>query len=220
MFVPPSPRLIPEDFEGRVALAVVRHTFLEDVYALLTGCGLAVLGLVLLKSAGLVTGGVAGLALLLAYIVPIPAGVLFALLNIPFFVFARRTMGRAAMFRSVAGNVLISAFAIAAPFAFRIDQVDGLFAALAGGTLVGIGLLLLARHQVGVGGLGILALALQKSHGFNPGRTQLIGDCVILGAAMLAINMGPTQFALSVLSAIAVAGVLIVFHRPGRYTGY
>lgn len=211
---------LPDDLELAAATAPLRHTVLEQIYALLTGCGLTVLGLLLLESAGLVTGGVAGLALLWSYIVPVPAGVLFALINVPFFVFARRRMGRAALIRSVAANLLISAFAIGAPFAIRIEQVDGLFGALAGGTVVGIGLLLLARHQVGAGGLGILALALQKSHGFSPGRTQLIGDCLILAAAALAHGMGATQLGLSVLSAIAVAGILIIFHKPGRYTGY
>lgn len=34
-----------------------------------------------LKAAGLVTGGIAGLALMTSYLVPLPAGVLFTLLN-------------------------------------------------------------------------------------------------------------------------------------------
>ena len=34
------------------------------------------------------------------------------------------------------------------------------------------------------------------------------------------LDMGPGRFATSVLSAVAVAGVLIMFHKPGRYTGY
>ena len=82
------------------------------------------------------------------------------------------------------------------------------------------GILLLARHQVGVGGIGILALALQKSRGWNAGRTQLAADALILLVALLFLDMGAQRFAISVLSAAAVAGVLIVFHKPGRYTGH
>lgn len=211
---------MPDDIGRPAASAALRHSLLEDAYALLTGCALAVLGLIWLKSAGLVTGGMAGLALLLSYMVALPAGVLFALLNMPFFVLARRAMGRAAIIRSIVANLLISGFAVAAPFAFRLEQVDGLFAALFGGTMIGVGLLLLARHQVGVGGLGILALVLHKSRGWNAGRTQLIGDALILALAIPVLAMGPAQFGLSILSAVAVAGVLIVFHKPGRYTGY
>ena len=83
-----------------------------------------------------------------------------------------------------------------------------------------MGLLLLARHQVGIGGLGILALVLQKAFGWNAGRTMMIGDALILCASAPVLQMGAQQFAYSVVSAIATAGVLIVFHKPGRYTGH
>lgn len=187
---------------------------------MLTGCSFVVLGLILLKTAGLVTGGIAGLALLVSYFAPLPPGVLFTLLNIPFFLLAGRVMGREALIKAILANLLISGLALAMPLAFRLDEVNGLFAALFGGTLIGTGILLLARHHVGVGGLGILALALQKRKGWNAGRTQLIGDLLILAGALPLLALGPALFATSVLSAAAVAAVLIVFHKPGRYTGH
>jgi len=150
----------------------------------------------------------------------LPAGVLFTLLNVPFFLLAGRAMGRAAMMKAIVANFTIAGFAVIAPFAFRLEEVNAHFAALFGGTVIGAGVLLLARHQVGVGGIGILALALQKSRGWNAGRTQLAADAFILLAALLFLDMGAQRFAISVLSAAAVAGVLIVFHKPGRYTGY
>lgn len=198
----------------------LRHSRLEDFYAYLTGCSFVVLGLVWLKSAGLVTGGVAGLSLLVSYVVPLPAGVLFTLLNIPFFIMAGREMGRTFMVRAILANLLISSLALLIPFAFRLHDVSALFAALFGGTLIGTGILILARHHVGVGGIGILALALQKSRGWNAGKIQLAGDALVLSAALPLLGPSPGQFAISVLSAVAVSGVLIVFHKPGRYTGY
>jgi len=203
-----------------VVVAPVRHSLLEDAYAFATGCSLIVLGLILLKSAGLVTGGVAGLALLASYFVALPAGVLFTLLNIPFFLLAGRSMGPASVIKSVIANLLISGFSLLAPSVIRLESLDGLFAALFGGTVIGVGILVLARHQVGVGGIGILALALQKSRGWNVGRTQLAFDALILSAALSILDMSAKQFAVSIASSAAVAGVLIVFHRPGRYTGY
>ena len=53
------------------------------------GSSLAAFGLVLLKAAGLVTGGVAGLALILSYRTGMQVGVLFVALNAPFFLLAR-----------------------------------------------------------------------------------------------------------------------------------
>jgi uncharacterized membrane-anchored protein YitT (DUF2179 family) len=207
------------DPQASVVFAI-RHSLFEDAYAMLTGCLFVVLGMVWLKAAGLVTGGIAGLALLISYLVPLPAGPLFTLLNLPFFLLARQAMGRVAMLKAIIANLLISGLALLAPLAFRLEEVNGLFAALFGGTVIGAGILLLARHQVGVGGLGIMALALQKSRGWNAGKTQLAGDALVLLAAIPVLSMGLKPFAISVLSAAAVAGVLVVFHKPGRYTGY
>ena len=199
---------------------MLRHSRVEDAYAYLTGCSFVVLGLIWLKAAGLVTGGVAGLALLLSYIVPAPPGLLFTLLNVPFFIVAGRQMGRDFMIRAIFANLLISGLAMVFPLGFRFEEVNAPFAAVFGGTLIGSGILMLARHHVGVGGLGIVALALQKRRGWNAGKTQLFGDALILMASLLVLDMGAGKFAISVLSAAAVSGVLIVFHKPGRYTGY
>lgn len=202
------------------APAPARHTIFEDGYALLTGCSFLVLGLTFLKAVGLVTGGVAGLALILSHFIAWPPGLLFTLLNIPFFLLGGRVMGRAALIKSIAANLLIAVFAVGVPMAFQLEEVNSLFASLFGGTLIGAGILLLARHHVGVGGLGILALVLQRTRDWNAGRTQLIGDALILAASLPLLRLGLGQFTLSALSAVAVSGVLIVFHKPGRYTGY
>lgn len=201
-------------------MSPLRHSWFEDAYAYLTGCAFVVFGLAWLKAAGLVTGGVAGLALLASYVLPLPPGVLFTLLNIPFFLLAARALGRAVLVKAVLANLLISGLALAAPAAFRLEVTNGLFAALGGGTIIGVGILILARHQVGVGGIGMLAIALQKQRGWNAGRTQLAADVLIVGLAPVILSLGIEAFATSIVSALAVAGVLIVFHKPGRYTGY
>ena len=198
----------------------VRHSVLEDAYAYLTGCTFIVLGLVWLKSAGLVTGGIAGLALLISYLVPIPAGALFALLNIPFFLVTGRTLGRAVSLKAVIANLMISGLSLLAPSVFRFEALNAPFAALFGGTVIGTGILILARHQVGVGGIGMLAIALQARRAWNAGRTQLVADVLIVSAALPILHLSASQMSYAILSAVAVAGVLIVFHKPGRYTGH
>ena len=208
------------DLPRDAQLAAVPHSLLEDAYAIVTGCLFIMLGMAWLKAAGLVTGGIAGLALLISYVAPLPAGVLFTLLNLPFFLVAHRLLGRMAMVKAIVANLIISGLALIEPLAFRLEQVNGLFAALFGGTVIGAGILLLARHQVGVGGLGIMALALERRRGWNPGQTQLACDGLILLAAIPVLNPSAGQFVVSLLSATAVAGVLLIFHKPGRYTGH
>jgi uncharacterized membrane-anchored protein YitT (DUF2179 family) len=195
-----------------------RHSFAEDGYAMMIGSAFIVMGLICLKTAGLVTGGVAGIALLLSYLLHVPAGVLLMVINLPFFALAWPVFGRAFTIKTVIVNAMISALALLAPQLLAIAHIDPLAAALFGGTICGMGVLALARHGAGVGGVGVLAMVLQQRRGWNMGRTQLGCDALILLCALPVI---PTrQWLLSVLSAAAIAGVLMVNHRPGRYTGY
>ena len=64
----------------------------------------------------------------------------------------------------------------------------------------------------------MVALILQKSRGWNAGRTQMACDVLILLASLPILNA--ERFGLSVLSAAAINAVLFVNHRPGRYIGH
>lgn len=194
------------------------HTLAEDGYAIMLGCAFIGVGLMLLKQAGLVTGGMAGIALLLSYLLPYSPALLFLLINIPFFMMAGKTMGPAFGWKTLAANLLIMALGMALPMALRVASVSSLFAALFGGSIIGFGILALARHGAGVGGVGVVALTLQKRRGWNAGRTQMISDAAILAASLPVLTM--ESFGLSVLSAAAINAVLIVNHRPGRYIGH
>ncbi len=194
------------------------HSTAEDAYALAIGCILLVLGLVFLRAAGLVTGGVAGVALLVSYLVPLPAGVLFTLINIPFFAFAHWAMGARFALKTVLVNLGIAAFSTLTRLSMHVSHMHPLFAALVGGTVIGLGILVLARHQAGVGGTGVLTLWLQRTRGWNAGRTQIAMDVVILAAAIPVVS--PGRLGWSVLSAAAISLILIAWHRPGRYIGH
>jgi len=193
------------------------HSKSEDIYALLVGCVLIVIGLLFLKTAGLVTAGTAGIALLLSYTLPLSVGVLFTLVNLPFFAFAIKAMGRAFALKSLIVNILISASSLISARAIHIAWVHPAFAAIAGGTSIGMGILALARHSAGVGGTGVIALWLYKTRGWNAGLVSLSCDVVILSIASLLI--APSGLIWSALSVLCIHGILFTWHRPGRYTG-
>jgi len=195
--------------------SLVGHSLIEDGYALLIGCILLVLGLVLLHSAGLVTGGIAGVALLISYLVPLPVGVLFTLINIPFFLFAHRVMGARFAVKTVLVNGGIAAISAVSKASLHISDVHPMFAALVGGTVIGMGILSLARHGAGVGGTGVITLWLQQRRGWNAGRTQMAIDILILAAAVPVVS--PARLGWSALSALAISLILIAWHRPDRY---
>ena len=70
-----------------------RHPLHEDLLAFFSTTVLVSLGVHLLSSVGLITGGLAGMALLLADISPWGFGLCFALLNLPFYVLALLELG-------------------------------------------------------------------------------------------------------------------------------
>lgn len=196
----------------------LRHSYAEDIYAFLIGCSLIVMGLMCLHKAGLVTGGVAGIALLLSYLLPVTPGNLFTLINIPFLLFAVRAMGPQFAFKTTIASFGITVLSSLLPAIMTLSYIQPLFAALFGGTVIGMGILSLARHQAGVGGTGVITLWLQKSRGLNAGRVQIMIDAAILAAS--AFFLPWEKAVLSAISAFAMSSVLVVFHRPGRYIGH
>ncbi len=196
----------------------LRHSIAEDIYAFFIGRSLIVMGILCLHKAGLVTGGMAGISLLLSYFVPVSPGNLFSLINIPFLVFAVRAMSPGFAVRTMIASFGITFAAGQIPFVLDVAYIQPFFSALFAGTIIGLGILCLARHRAGVGGTGIMALWLQRVRGINAGRVQMTFDAVILGISALFLPLDKAL--LSALSATATSGVLIAFHRPGRYIGH
>jgi uncharacterized membrane-anchored protein YitT (DUF2179 family) len=196
----------------------IKHSLLEDIYAFFIGCSLMILGLLLLKSTGLVTGGVVGMALLLSYIIHWPVGLLFMLINIPFFFLAYFGMGLRFTLKTIVVSFGVMGMSAYAPKAFHIEAVHPAFAALFGGTIIGMGILSLARHGAGAGGTGVLCLYLQQEKGINAGKTQLLVDALIISSALFFID--PTKIFYSVLSAAAMSLVMVSNHKPERYLGH
>ncbi|GAA0543664.1 uncharacterized membrane-anchored protein YitT (DUF2179 family) [Rhizomicrobium palustre] len=194
------------------------HTLIDDAYAFYTGTALIAVGVMLLKAAGLVTAGVAGIALVLSYLFKLPVGVLFTLVNLPFFAFGALTMGRTFIVKSVIASTAVSLGMIVAAAGMHIGPINTAFAAIAGGTIIGVGILAIARHGSGVGGTLIVSLWFYRSRGINVGVTALVIDLMILTAAAFTVN-AVTLF-WSVLSAVAIHLTLFAWHRPGRYIGY
>lgn len=193
------------------------HAFYEDALAILIGTLLVSLGVLIYAKAMLLTGGVAGVSLLLAYATPVGFWISFFVLNLPFYWFAWRRKGRRFVIRTVVA-VAIECFVVQRG-ADWIDfaWIDPLYAAVAGGALVGVGLMGLFRHNTSLGGISALALHLQERHGIRAGYVQLGFDASILLAATAVL---PAQnLVLSVVGAVVMNGVLIVYHRADRYVG-
>lgn len=197
------------------AVPVVRHTLLDDAQAVLSAVVLVSLGLALMKHAGLMTGGTPGLAFLLSYGVGWPLGVALFVVNLPFYLLAWRGLGLRFMLRSL---LCVSALALGVEVVSRmvdVRSIEPLYAAVAGGLLIGTGLLILFRHGASLGGVNVLALLLQRRRGWSAGAVQLGVDTAIAATAFAVLP--PRQVAWSLLGGLVLNAVLLFNHRPGRY---
>ncbi|WP_084361406.1 YitT family protein [Herbiconiux solani] len=195
----------------------LKHSAIEDIAGVLTGTFVASIGIFLLKSTGAVTGGTAGLALLLSYVVPLPFGVVFFGLNVPFFALALWKKGLSFTLRTAASVGLVSVFSLINPLAVAFDHLDPVFAVIAGNLLAGIGLLVLFRHRSSLGGFNIVALLVQEKLGWRAGYVQMAMDVTVVVCSLAVVP--PLTVALSAAGAVILNLVLALNHRPGRYAG-
>lgn len=194
----------------------VAHSVFDDLQALVAGTMLVSLGIALLGKAGLVSGGVAGLCLLLHYATGIGFGIIFFTLSLPFYVFALRKLGWQFTLKTLAAVLLFSVVTEQLPGLLQLGQVDPLYAAAMGGVLAGVGLLMLFRHRASLGGFNILCVYLQERFGWRAGLVQLGLDGLILLAALAVVPF--KAWLLSLLATAILNLSLAINHRPGRYS--
>lgn len=193
------------------------HSWLDDGHALLAGSLFVALGLVMFAHAGLLTGGVAGVAFLVSYATGWGLGLCFFALSLPFFGLSWRRLGPAFTLKSLVAVTLVSVFTALAPKVVRFELLNPWVASVLGGFLIGFGLLALLRHQASVGGVNIVAQWLQQTRGVRAGHVQMAVDIVVVLAALAVV---PSERVLqSVLGAVAIGAILTLNHRPGRYLG-
>jgi uncharacterized membrane-anchored protein YitT (DUF2179 family) len=193
------------------------HTLFEDAQALVTGTLFVSLAMILFGQAGLMTGGTAGIAFLLHYATGWGLGTLFFLINLPFYGFAWRRMGREFTLKTFVAISLLAAMTEFSPRLFAIERLHPAYAAVLGGMLLGAGCLFLARHRASLGGVTIVSLYLQQSRGWRAGAVQGAVDVAIVAMALTLVE--PARVAWSVGAAAVMALILAVNHRPGRYAG-
>ncbi|MEH6642926.1 MULTISPECIES: YitT family protein [Halomonadaceae] len=198
-----------------------QHRPYEDVMAMLLGTFFVALGVTFYTHAVLLTGSTAGLALLLSYMTSSVTGwgfgVYFFAINLPFYYLAVKRMGWSFTLRTFAAIGLVSLFSELTQGWVQFDSVPSIYAALMGGALMGIGMLMLFRHRTSLGGINILALYLQDKHGLRAGYVQLAIDGVILLIALTQLPLDRVGY--SVLGALTLNLIIALNHKPGRYIG-
>ncbi len=195
-----------------------RHSLFDDAQGILTGALVVSIGILFIKQAGLLTGGAVGIAFLIHYATGSNFGLTLFFVNLPFYWLAVRRMGMEFTLKTLATVLLVSLLSEGLPQVVEIGAIDPFFAGLAGGLLMGVGMLILFRHRSSLGGLNVLVLWLQERFGWRAGKLQMGLDVTILLAATLLAP--PLVLAASVLGAVLLNFALAVNHKPGRYMAF
>ncbi len=198
-----------------IAATTTTHSHFEDLFALISGTTFVALGLLLFTQQGLLTGGTAGLALLLTHTTGLSFGTVFFIINLPFYWLAWKQMGWRFCVNTFVSVVTVSMMVDHADRVIEVSRVNPLVAAIVGGFLMGMGMLILFRHRSSLGGVGILALFLQARYAIRAGKFQLGVDCLILMCSFFIVSW--EQLLFSVLGAAALNMVITLNHKPGRY---
>jgi len=193
-----------------------KHSRREDWIAILTGTFLVAQGVFFLQSASLLTGGTTGLALLASQFVSFSFGTLYFIANCPFYLLAWKRFGSRFAFNSAISGALVSVFADHLYLVISLDTINEVYCAVAGGLLMGLGMLILFRHRSSLGGFNVLCLFIQDKFGISVGKSQLAIDFTILVASFFFVS--PQVIVLSIIGAIALNLVLAMNHKPTRYS--
>lgn len=153
-------------------------------YAIIEGCFLAALGLFFLQSSNLLVGGTAGIAAISNKALPLTMGTWFFLVNVPCFIVAVKQMGKEFTIKSALAIALVAVLTDTLNVLITIESIPVWLSSFIGGGLIGIGLLLLFRHNTSLGGVNILALFLEKKHGIHSGKVILATDMLVVLAAL------------------------------------
>ena len=192
-----------------------KHRAYEDIQALLTGTLFVSLGIVMFGHSGLLTGGTAGVAFLVHYATGWNFGLVFFIINLPFYGLAWKRMGRTFTFKTFAAVGLLALLTNLMPSVLQFERLNPVFSAVMGGLLMGSGMLFLFRHRASLGGFNVLVLYLQERFGWRAGRIQMALDCAIVLGSFAVMDWQHT--ALSVLGAVVLNQTLATNHRAGRY---
>lgn len=192
-----------------------KHSIVEDVLALVTAAVFVSIGLYFFKISGFLTGGTAGVALLLTYALPFSFGQIFFVVNLPFYYLAFSRMGWRFAANTFITVTIVSLLTDNLHRLLNISTLNPIFAAISGGLLIGMGMLIMFRHVSSLGGLGVLSFYIQDRFQISAGKFQMIVDVIIVCIGFFLVHW--SLLLLSILGAVALNIVIALNHKPGRY---
>jgi len=161
---------------------------------------------ILLIPHGLLSGGVAGLALAFLYLFKIPVYSSILLLNIPIFWWGAREINRQFLLYSLAGTLALTIFQATTYNLIEPLPVDLFLASIFGGGLSGVGLGLVFRGHGSTGGTDIIAVILKKKKNMSIGEVGFYANLLVI---TISLAFFPLDIVLYTVISMFVAGKMI-----------
>jgi uncharacterized membrane-anchored protein YitT (DUF2179 family) len=157
-----------------------------DVLFILMGSILLALSLVFfLIPNKIVTGGIAGLAIVLHYMIELPTGLIMLILNLALLLVGLKYLGKKFLYRTLITIVLTSFFTDFFSINLKLGALTRNFmlATLYGGLLIGLGLGLIFKGDSSAGGGTIIARVISDRSRFRTGQVLLAIDVIVVTSA-------------------------------------
>ncbi|SHH79480.1 Uncharacterized membrane-anchored protein YitT, contains DUF161 and DUF2179 domains [Clostridium collagenovorans DSM 3089] len=143
------------------------------------------------------SGGVAGISLLLQYVTNIPSGYFTLLINIPIFLFGIKAINKEFGALSFLGMISMSIFLVLTESVNKFLVVDDLLiSCICGGVLCGLGMAIIFLNKASEGGTDIIAIVLKKKYGLKLSSMTFILNAIIVFIGLFLSNLTITVYTL------------------------
>ena len=155
----------------------------------------------------LLSGGVAGIAIIIQYVANIPSGYLILAFNIPIFIYGMREVDKDFIIFSLIGTLALSGFLVVTTGISKYLMVDDiLLSSIYAGVIGGLGAGIVFRNRASMGGIDIIAVAIKKKSGINITTVSLAINVVVV---LIGLFINDLEIALYTLINMYVASVVI-----------
>ncbi len=177
---------------------------LQKIILILSGLFLTAIGIKLLTLHALTFGGTAGIATLGSFMTNWSWGILFLIVNLPFFILSIKKLGWTFSLSTFLCILLISAISDMLDY-LTLPLISPIAASVIAGTLIGIGVSFVLNSGASLGGIHILALYLEQKSDINRGVSLFVTDFIIVSSAVVMFGF---KNALISIIAITIASFL------------
>ncbi|ERI91814.1 hypothetical protein HMPREF1982_02857 [Clostridiales bacterium oral taxon 876 str. F0540] len=164
----------------------------------------------------LLSGGAAGIGILLQYVFNIPSGYWVFIINLPIFIIGYKLVNKEFIFYSFIGMISMSLFLVLTKNAFSFLKVEDIFiSTLLGAVVSGIGMGIIFRIGASQGGTDIIAVIIRRNKGTEMSTLYFMINSIIVGCGIFVSSLTITVYTLILMyiKSIVINKVINSFNK-------